>query len=321
MADLTAVATASPFRATLRQKIAEISELEKTYDWQKLETFLASTSMLLARILEPDSPELTQFRNLDGRSSFISALDFEREERDREAYTRDLQRARAILTAVDESLDWQAPTNSADNVIGAGKANEPDDVNQAVLDFVFDLMQQHPHRAFGWTERELQNRMSDQFGPSEVALAVKFLSGVRLLTHTTRQRIKYYELSSKALNIYRPSKFMSRPLSSIQINNMNGVLVMNDNLGTITQTNTEGIQDLDQLIDILKTSSIPQGDKREVIADVETVKTQLTKQHPDSSIISRAWASIVTSLQATGLIAQAAENVEKIRQLLSPHIH
>jgi hypothetical protein len=258
---------------------------------------------------------------LDGQCAVRSPFDFENDANDREAYTRDLQRARAILTAVDESLGWQSPSSGTTGTAVAGTLVEPDDVNQAVLDFVYGLMQQHPHRAIGWTERELQNRMSNEFNPSEVALAIKFLSGERLLTHNTRQGVKYYELGSKALNIYRPSKFKSKPLSSIQINNMNGVLVMNDNLGTITQTNTEGIQDLDKLIELLKSADISSDDKREIIADVETVKTQLTKQKPSGTIVASAWTGIKAALQSTGLMLQAAENVEKIKQIVEPHIH
>lgn len=149
MADPTAVTAASPLRTALKKKIDEIVGLEQTYDRQRCDTFYTSASMLLTRLLDSQSPELTQFRRLDGRSQALSPFDEVNESRDREAYSRDLKTARSILTAVDESLDWQTSAGGADGA-GGVKGNDPDDVNQAVLDFVYDLMMQNPYRHIGW---------------------------------------------------------------------------------------------------------------------------------------------------------------------------
>jgi hypothetical protein len=52
MADSIATAAAAPtLRAALKQKLGEISTLENTYDRQRGDTFYATTSMLLGRIL------------------------------------------------------------------------------------------------------------------------------------------------------------------------------------------------------------------------------------------------------------------------------
>lgn len=159
--------------------------------------------------------------------------------------------------------------------------------------------------------------MRQQFDPSDVALAVKFLSGEGLLKHTTQKQVKFYELSSKALEMYRPSKFKRKSLSSIQIDATNSVIVAGDNLGTITQNNTEGIQDIDNLIEALKASDASQDEKREIVADLETIKTQLLKKQPNGGIIKAAWGAVRAGVGAVPTLTTAAGYVERVGHFLS----
>ncbi|HEX6986117.1 MAG TPA: hypothetical protein VF170_12120, partial [Planctomycetaceae bacterium] len=63
-------------------------------------------------------------------------------------------------------------------------------------------------------------------------------------------------------------------------------------------------------------STISEAQKLDVIADIETVQTQLAKAQPDKTIIARAWEGIRNTAALAGLIV----NADKVGELLTPLI-
>ena len=303
-------------RVALQRKINEIDALEQTLDRDKCKTFYSSTSMLLEQLLDENSPELQEFRSLDGQSSVISAYGIDNDQWNTEAYYDDLKRGRSILLAVNESLEWRSAEPSSDLAVGTQMAVAHDQVKQAVLDHLYEKQRTQPHRARGYSSNEIMHHLP-QHQASDVRLAIEFLDGEKWLTHTTERGVRSYRLGSKALDKYQPSEFKNKPLSTVQIQNMNGVMVMGDNLGTINQNNTEGIQDIDRLIDFLKASSASQDEKRELVADLETIKTQLLKKQPNSSIVESAWNAVKAGVGAASVLASGAGYVESVGRFLS----
>lgn len=69
---------------------------------------------------------------------------------------------------------------------------------------------------------------------------------------------------------------------------------------------------LDALKSRIILGDLPEADKLDYLADVETIKTQLAKPHPEASIIRKAWGKICTLSKVAGL----AGLIEKIYRLI-----
>ena len=297
-------------RAALKRKIADIEGLLKTVSHEKAKTFFISTARLLEEIEGADSQEVTDFRRLDGRSGVVSADPHVNAQRDEKSYYSHLKTAESILTAVDESLEWRMPVATTKATERSTQMNN-DAVKDAVLAHLYEKLQQQPNRTKGWSAKEIRSHLP-QYETADVTLAVEYLSGEHWLTHTTERGTRFYRLSSKGLDKFQPSEYKSKPFSSVQINASNSVLVMGDNLGTVSQDNSQGIQDINALVELVKNAAIPQEQKLDVVSDLETIKAQLVKTRPDAGILKAAWTGVTTTLSAAATISGAADFVTKI---------
>jgi hypothetical protein len=69
---------------------------------------------------------------------------------------------------------------------------------------------------------------------------------------------------------------------------------------------------LDELKNKIVLSDLPETSKLDYLADVETMKVQLAKPHPEKNIIKNIWEKISTLSQVAGFISL----IERIYRLL-----
>jgi hypothetical protein len=63
-------------------------------------------------------------------------------------------------------------------------------------------------------------------------------------------------------------------------------------------------------------SQAPEAEKMNLVADIETVQSQLAKPAPNRGIISAAW----TAIKGASVIAECIPLVEKVQHFIAPFI-
>ena len=204
--------------------------------------------------------------------------------------------------------------------------NPNDVIREAVLRFLYD--KQRKGRGIHSGEmgiREIRQEMKSLGHKSNAVTSnMNFLidggwilEKKRAYTVTTPRGINIpqeqvkYKISDKGVSYFEgPSKFQaSRATAGINITNIRGVTVVGD--GNVVQNQYSDLFNaLDLLGDALrKSDSVTDDEKLSYQADIETLKSQLSKPVPNSSIVGAAWASIVALANIEGL-AQFVERVE-----------
>lgn len=144
----------------------------------------------------------------------------------------------------------------------------------------------------------------EDFSSSEISRAVQFLSETNFLTAETRPYqtrrgslvpgTTYYRISYIGIqHIEGESRFKRpEPLSGINVTNLGDVTVMGD--GNIVQTAFASLYGpLDSIEDMVRQSkSLADTEKREAIAEIRTIRSQLGKASPDKEITARAWGRL-----------------------------
>jgi len=148
----------------------------------------------------------------------------------------------------------------------------------------------------------------------EVAEPYQFVTGGRVLAKKTMT----YKISDKGIDCFEgPSQFQKfSPFSGINITNIQGMTILGD--GNIVNAQYNDLYNsLNDLSGEIKGSgSFTDEQKLNLVSEIETIKSQLSKGTPDKSILSRAWGKIKPLAE----IASVAEFVEKAWNLLRPII-
>jgi hypothetical protein len=71
---------------------------------------------------------------------------------------------------------------------------------------------------------------------------------------------------------------------------------------------------LADLRETITKSTAPESDKMNLVADIETVQSQLAKPSPNRSIISAAWSSI----KGAAVIAECIPLIERVQTFIAP---
>lgn len=158
----------------------------------------------------------------------------------------------------------------------------------------------------GWIKKEITSYAYEGFDP--MTNKTKLIKG----------RQTYYTISDKGVNHFEgPSIFQkSNWMSGINITNVQGVTVVGNN-NYVNQQFAELYRSLELLFEeIKKTESVQDQGKLDYKAEIETIKSQLSKQKPNKNTIKEAWASLSTLAAVEG-ISQFYERVRPlIEQLL-----
>jgi len=64
------------------------------------------------------------------------------------------------------------------------------------------------------------------------------------------------------------------------------------------------------------TSNLSDEDKLNVIADVESLKNQLSKPEPDKTIVSKLWSGIEKTVKVAGLVQTLAQIAPLMQQFI-----
>lgn len=114
-----------------------------------------------------------------------------------------------------------------------------------------------------------------------------------------------------------PSKFQkTRNFGGIDVSNVSGIVVIGDR--NLVQSQFESLyRHLDLLEQSISISDAISNDQKvDYAAEVETIKSQLAKPNPDSSILSKSWRV----LSALSTVPALVEILEKVRQIIGPLI-
>jgi hypothetical protein len=71
---------------------------------------------------------------------------------------------------------------------------------------------------------------------------------------------------------------------------------------------------LADLREAITKSTVPEADKMNWVADIETVQSQLAKPAPNRSIIGAAW----TAIKGAAVIAECIPLIEKVQHFIAP---
>lgn len=109
----------------------------------------------------------------------------------------------------------------------------------------------------------------------------------------------------------------TEPVSSMSVTAENVVMINGDNYGSISQTTNETIQLLSQLAsEIQESSELDKDAKLEAVANIDTVKAQMSLPKPNFQIVKLAWSAVKLIAYAPNFL----DTIDKISKLLPPHL-
>lgn len=205
----------------------------------------------------------------------------------------------------------------------------PDEIRRLVLEFLYE----HHRKARGALAveigfRDLHRKMKERHGLSqqEVASNLDYLvqkEWVRRVetprayttpygTTQSSERVTF-KISDIGIDLIEGDSEFNRtsPYGGVNISNVQGVVVLG-NQNSVIQNKFESLAtELGQLRREVATSPLSDEDKVAVIAEIQTVESQLAKREPNRSIIQQAWAS-VEKVVTVGSLAELGAKVGRL---------
>lgn len=190
-----------------------------------------------------------------------------------------------------------------------------DKARDAILKFLYDF---NKEKSLWLSPQSVAHQLKGLgFDRHEVARGINFLKDEGFINKkAVRSAGISFEkiiISSKGVQLFEKSKFSRKTFSTISLEGGNNVLVLGDNLGSITQTKGSSIDELNNLIKAVGKLELSEEEKMNLIGDVETIKSQLIKPNPSKIIIQGAWATI----SAASNISGAQDLISKVKTLLA----
>jgi len=129
---------------------------------------------------------------------------------------------------------------------------------------------------------------------------------------------KYYQITASGIDkIEGPGEFTMPKFHGIKIEATGQNIIT---LGDGNQINAQFGELGRKLVDLREAviaSDEPEQDKMSLVADIETIQSQLAKPAPNRSILGAAWSS----LQAAATLGGCADLIHQIGGLIAPLIH
>lgn len=172
-----------------------------------------------------------------------------------------------------------------------------DEIRQKVLEFLYDFNVKRaqwtiPSHAYIEIRKTVDN-LDRQQALRNINYLVDEGYIKKTIERANSMSFDKIRISSKGIQVFETTKFVAqKKFSSISLKGDNNVVVLGDNLGSITQTKGNLIIELNKLIELTKQSSFTDEEKMNLIGDVETIKAQLIKPKALPSVIQTAWAAI-----------------------------
>jgi DNA-binding MarR family transcriptional regulator len=128
------------------------------------------------------------------------------------------------------------------------------------------------------------------------------------------ESIKYRITAEGMEYIEGPSKFENKQIfSQINISNISGIVTLGNSNTIINQKYTQLFSELNILHrKILDNKKLNDEQRLNISSDIESLKNQLSKTHPENSIIQKLWAGICASVTLT----EFTELLQKITHMI-----
>ncbi|MCP8308703.1 MAG: hypothetical protein H3Z53_11375 [archaeon] len=211
-----------------------------------------------------------------------------------------------------------------------GQSNKEDITREKVLKWAYDRYYNAKGisgQAFRITDAK-KELGQEGLSSSEISRAVQFLSETNFLTVESRtyqtergsvvRGTTYYRISYLGIeHIEGQSRFKRpEPLSGINVTNLGDVTVMGD--GNIVQTGFASLYGpLDSIEDAVRWSkNLSDAEKREAVAEIRTIRSQLGKATPDKEITSKAWSRLKSFGQKVAIAAPYIGLAEKLLRII-----
>lgn len=106
-------------------------------------------------------------------------------------------------------------------------------------------------------------------------------------------------------------------MAGVNITNIQGVTIVgNDNVVNTAFTDlSRTLADARQLV--LSSPTIPESTKLDIVADIDTLQSQLQKPSPNRQVVSQVWAGLQNVLNVAGLVELGVRIGDLIRPLIS----
>lgn len=198
----------------------------------------------------------------------------------------------------------------------------------------FAWIQFWSNRIGPWSEEELKSALNEGLNSAEAFLKA-LIQEIEILGEGKTEDLTKRLPSSKTmpkLKFGQPGK-AGRPGSGgsifIQAENFtlsgsgrisadggDNIVRLNEltNLGTINQTTVNTINNVTKLTQLVSKSNLSEGEKRQLIGDIETIKAQIIKPEPDKTVLQKAWDAV----QVVSKIGGAAQLLEIIGKAVLP---
>lgn len=130
----------------------------------------------------------------------------------------------------------------------------------------------------------------------------------------SREQVKY-KISDVGINHLEAGTLFRKPESSSHVNitNVHGVTVVGD--GNIVNTEftdlSRALDELDKAIS--ESNEVSDEQKLDAAGDLSTIRTQISKKHPNRNIMKTAW----DSLKAIATVATVADAASKVGVLIA----
>lgn len=209
--------------------------------------------------------------------------------------------------------------------------NPNDDRRDKILRFLYDRHQ----TATGITAipigiQDLRREMKKRYGmkQSELASNLDYLIQVGWVRPEVKSRSfvtpggmvlpreqTKYKISEVGINHLEDASMFKKPqaASHVNITNVQGVTVVGDG-NVVNAKFTEVSAALDELDQAIADSrQLTDEQKLDAAGDLSTIRAQVAKKNPDSSLIRGAW----NGLKALPVLGNAADAIQKVGKLLS----
>lgn len=205
-----------------------------------------------------------------------------------------------------------------------------DEIRKAILEFLDDVMQKaHNENMARVTDVMIQRPLRDKgYQSNEVNQELMYLveigyvkkkieSSTGFGTSKLTFKTTYYYISSKGRDFLHGSSKQFKTSSvfgGININNIQGAVAIGENsIAVVHKPHLILYNALGELKEaVLDSKNLQDEDKREYVADIETIRNQVAKKIPNKAIISAAWKALGGLVAVEGLI----QFVERVRPLI-----
>lgn len=218
--------------------------------------------------------------------------------------------------------------------LNMNESNQFDQIRRAILEYLDEVSSKakNEHQAKE-TEPQIQKSLKKLgYQHSQVNRELMYLVEKRYVKKESKTTTSYldkklklttvrYCIGSKGIDYLHgvSEEFKtSNYFGGININNIQGAIAIGqNNMAIVHEPHLNLYKALDDLKEaVLKADEIQDEEKSEYVADIETIKSQVSKKNPSAIIVKTAWLSLAALSSIEGLI----QFVDRVKPLIEGFI-